>query len=235
MNGWRTRLGLIVPSSNTTNEPEFYDSLPDGVSLHTARMRLEDTTADDLEQMAGEIARCADLLSTANVDVVAYGCTTGSLVKGHGYDEEIESRLSAATEVPAVATAASVKRAFAVLNLDSVAIATPYIDNLNKKEKNFLEERGYEVTAISGLQISQNVKIGAQYPETAYREARTVNTSDADGMFLSCTNYRTFEIINQLETDLGKPVVTSNQATLWDALRIANVDVTLDLGRLFEC
>ena len=124
MNGWRTRLGLIVPSSNTTNEPEFYDSLPDGVSLHTARMRLEDTTADDLEQMAGEIARCADLLSTANVDVVAYGCTTGSLVKGHGYDEEIESRLSAATEVPAVATAASVKRAFDVLNLDSVAIAT---------------------------------------------------------------------------------------------------------------
>ena len=235
MNGWRTRLGLIVPSSNTTNEPEFYDSLPDGVSLHTARMRLEDTTADDLEQMAGEIARCADLLSTANVDVVAYGCTTGSLFKGHGYDEEIESRLSAATEVPAVATAASVKRAFDVLNLDSVAIATPYINDLNKKEKNFLEERGYEVTAISGLQISQNVKIGAQYPETAYREARTVNTSDADGMFLSCTNYRTFEIINQLETDLGKPVVTSNQATLWDALRIANVDVTLDLGRLFEC
>jgi maleate isomerase len=234
MYGWRARLGLIVPSSNTTNEPEFYASLPEGVSLHTARMRLENTTADELEGMAGEITRCADLLSTADIDVVAYGCTTGSLISGHGYDEKIESQLSAATGVPAVATAASIKRAFNVLDFDSVAIATPYINNLNEREQAFLEEAGYEVTTISGLEIGPNVEIGAQHPETAYREARAVDTSDADGVFLSCTNYRTFEAIKQLETDLGKPVVTSNQATLWDALRIVDVNEPLDLGRLFE-
>ena len=82
MYGWRSRLGLVVPSSKTTNEPEFYEHLPEGVSLHTARMRLENANAQALEDMADKVERCTDLLATADVDVVAYGCTTGSLVKG---------------------------------------------------------------------------------------------------------------------------------------------------------
>ena len=71
MHGWRCRLGLVVPSSNTTNEPEFSRQLPEGVSLHTARMHLENANADNLERMANEVARCAGLLGTANVDAVA--------------------------------------------------------------------------------------------------------------------------------------------------------------------
>jgi maleate isomerase len=127
MYGWRGRLGLVVPSSNTTNEPEFHRHLPEGVSLHAARMHLEDATADALEAMADEVERCADLLDTADVDAVAYGCTTGSLVKDAGHDEEIRSRIAERIEVPAVATAASVKRAFDALDLRSLAIATPYV------------------------------------------------------------------------------------------------------------
>lgn len=234
MYGWRTRLGLVVPSSNTTNEPEFYEHLPEGVSLHTARMRLEDATADELERMADEIERCVDLLSTADVDVLAYGCTTGSLVKGDGYDEEIEARLSDAAGVPAVATAASVKRAFDALGVDSVAVATPYVEDLNDRERAFLEAAGYEVTEMSWLDIGPNLDIGAQTPQTAYRQAASVDTDDAGGVFVSCTNYRTFDVIEQLEADLGKPVVTSNQATLWDALRTVGLDVDLGLGQLFQ-
>lgn len=77
MYGWRSRLGLVVPSSNTTNEPEFYEHLPEGVSLHTARMRLENANAQAPEGMADKVERYTDLLTTADVDVVAYGVRPG--------------------------------------------------------------------------------------------------------------------------------------------------------------
>lgn len=234
MHGWRGRLGLIVPSSNTTNEPEFYDHLPEGVSLHTARMYLEEANAGTLEEMADEVERCTDLLATADVDVIAYGCTTGSLVKGPGYDEEIEARIEDRAGVPTVATAASIKRAFNALDLQSLAISTPYIQDLNEREEDFLKEAGYEVAVIEGLELEANSAIGSRTPEVAYRQTRALNHSDADGVFVSCTNYRTFEIIERLEADLGSPVVTSNQATLWDALKTLGVDADLPLGQLFK-
>jgi maleate isomerase len=236
MYGWRGRLGLIVPSSNSTNEPEFARWLPDGVSLHTARMHLEGVDAESLGAMADEVERCADLLATADVDAVAYGCTTGSLVHGPGYDEEIEGRIEAVADVPAVATAASVKRAFAALGLERLAITTPYVEDLNDRETEFLTAAGYEVVAMDGLGIDHNPGIGEQTPETAYRRARALPTDDADGVFVSCTNYRTFEMVESLEDDLGMPVVTSNQATLWDALRTLGVatDAVSDLGQLFR-
>jgi maleate isomerase len=234
MHGWRGRLGLIVPSSNTTNEPEFYRALPEGVSLHTARMRLEDADADNLVEMAEEVERCVELLATADVDAIAYGCTTGSLVKGPGYDEEIEARIEDAAGVPGVATAAAIKRAFDALDLHSLAITTPYIDDLNRREEEFLEDAGYDVVDMTGLDIRSNLKIGEQQPETAYREARELDV-DADGVFISCTNYRTFEVIEALERDLGVPVVTSNQATLWNVLRTVGVEPTEAApGQLFE-
>lgn len=249
MHGERGRLGLIVPSSNTTNEPEFTDALPAGVSLHTARMRLVDVAADDLSAMADDVERCADLLATADVDVVAYGCTTGSLVHGPGYDREIEARIADQADVPAVATAASIKRAFEALDVESVAVTTPYSEELNDREASFLEDAGFDVVEMEGLGIDSNVEIGEQYPETAAKAAREADTADADAVFVSCTNYRTFEAIPELEAELDKPVVTSNQATLWDALgrlggdertasgseRERGVDEpTRDLGRLFE-
>jgi maleate isomerase len=236
MYGDRGRIGLIVPSSNTTNEPEFAGALPSGVSLHAARTRLDDVDADSLSAMADDVERCADLLATADVDVVAYGCTTGSLVHGSGYDEEIEARIEEAAGVPAVATAASVKRAFDALDADSLAVTTPYVDDLNEREAAFLDAAGYDVVAMRGLGISSNTDIGAQTPETAADAACEADDPEADAVFVSCTNYRTFEVVADAERDLGKPVVTSNQATLWDALGYLDAEVTPTsaLGRLFD-
>jgi maleate isomerase len=197
-------------------------------------MRLENAEAESLRGMADEIDRCVELLATADVDVLAYGCTTGSLVNGPGYDEEIETRLTDAAGVPAVATAASIKRAFDALGLESLAITTPYVESLNEREEEFLESAGYDVVGIDGLEIEPNVEIGAQRPETAYQRAKAADSSAADGVFISCTNYRTFDIIERLEADIGKPVVTSNQATLWDALRTVDVDAEVGLGTLFD-
>lgn len=256
MHGERGRLGLIVPSSNTTNEPEFATVLPADVSLHTSRMRLVDVAADDLSAMADDTERCAALLSTADVDVVAYGCTTGSLVNGPGYDREIERRIVDHVGVPAVATAASVKRAFDALGVESLAVTTPYTDELTDREEAFLVDAGYDVVEMRGLGLDSNVAIGEQAPETAADAAREADAPAADAVFISCTNYRTFEVISDLERELDKPVVTSNQATLWDALARLDggestassgdrrgmtrperdaVRPTRDLGQLFAC
>lgn len=235
MYGWRARLGLLVPSSNTTNEPEFQHVLPDGVSVHTGRLPLEDVTVDDLEAMSHTAERASERLGHADVDVAAYGCTTGSLVRGHGYAEELERTIAAAADAPAVATALSVERALTEVGAESVAIVTPYVEELNERERSFLEDGGFDVTVVTGRGIEPNTEIGGLWPEAAYRQAKAAFDDDADALFVSCTNYRTFEIIHRLEADLGVPVVTSNQATLWDALRRLELDHTaVDLGRLFE-
>jgi maleate isomerase len=235
MYGWRGRLGLIVPSSNTTNEPEFRAHLLEGVSLHAARMRLESVDADALSAMADEAERCASLLATADVDAVAYGCTTGSLVHGPGYDREIEERVSAAAGAPAVATAASVVRALDHLGAERLAVTTPYVEDLVAREASFLDDAGFDVVDIEGLGIEENTDIGRESPESVYRRVRALPTDEVDAVFVSCTNYRTFETLPALESDLGLPVVSSNAATLWDALRTLDVDGSeVGLGRLFE-
>lgn len=119
--------------------------------------------------------------------------------------------------------------------MESIALATPYIEELNELEVNFLEESNYEVVGIHGLGCQTDEEICTHHPETAYQQARNINCENADGIFISCTGYRTFEIVDQLERDLGKPVVTSNQATLWDALRTIGVSYSeVELGSLFE-
>ncbi|WP_255197428.1 maleate cis-trans isomerase family protein [Halorarius litoreus] len=247
MYGWRGRIGLIVPSTNTVNEPDFYRHLPAGVSLHVSRMYLDQEAhreRDDLrelEKMTADADRCAASLATADVDVIAYGCTSGSFMDGAGHDAEIEAELEAVAGVPTVTTAAAVRRAMTALELETVAIATPYVDELNSRAERFFEGCGFEVTATSGLGIDiagsdlDRRSHGAQLPERAYRQLAAMDLSDADGVFLSCTNYHVTDAIEYIEADLGTPVVTSNQATLWNALRVLNVDYAdVDLGALFQ-
>ncbi|WP_049926483.1 maleate cis-trans isomerase family protein [Halopiger goleimassiliensis] len=237
MFGWRGRIGLIVPSSDGTCEAEFANNCPDGVAVHSSRIFLEDgvVDADSLEGMNDGIDRSAELLATVEPDVIAYACTTGSLVEGVGYERSIEDRIAETADVPSVATAASIKRAFDALEATSIAVATPYVDDLNAREREFLEDSGYVVVDVDGLGLETDTEFGRQSPETAYRQARALDHADADCVFISCTGYHTAPIVEPLEADLGKPVVTSNQATLWDALRTMGVDdAEVSLGTLFE-
>lgn len=236
MNGWRCRIGLIVPSSNSVNEPEFDARVPPGVSAHTSRMHHTKTSVENQSAMAEKGRRCAELLSTVEPDVVAFGCTTGSLVTGEArYALEMEADLAAAAGVPVVVTAAAVLRAFAALDVDAVAVHTPYPEEMNEREAAFIEDAGVDVLGINGLGLSSTTAKGEVPPEKVYRHARATDESAADAVFISCTNYRTFEVVERLEADLGKPVVTSNQATLWNALSVGGVgDAAVELGRLFE-
>lgn len=248
MFGWRARLGLIVPSTNSVNEPDFYRNLPEGVEIHTARMKLDEESyreEDGEESLAkmteNHLDRAAELVSDPEIDIIIYGCTSGSFLKGLEYDEQIKSRLQDATGVPAITTSSALRHAASELNCESITITTPYIKEINDRAEWYFEEAGFDVKDVSGLGIAtvgsgRDVRShGSVFPTTAYREASDIDHPDADGLIITCTNYRTLEAIPHLEKDLGKPVITSNQATLWQALRTAGVDYSeLNLGELFE-
>lgn len=232
MHGWRARIGLIVPSLNTTAEPEFGTHLPGGVSVHTARLKLDAGTTEELRDMTDELDPCCERLATADVDVITLGCTTSSILNG---PEDLEARIRNRFHVPSVTTAASIGRALDALDAGRIAVATPYVDRLNEIEREYLADRGFDVVAFDGLGIETGQQIGERFPASAYRQAEAMDLGAAEALVISCANYRTAEIHESLEADLGLPVVTSNQATLWDTLSHLGTDAEgAGYGRLFE-
>jgi len=231
--GWRLRIGLIVPSSNTTMESEFHRMRPEGVSVHTARMELTEVSPEALMRMAEGALRAAELLSTAEVDVIIYGCTTGALVGGMEWERGLVEKIEDRTGIRTITTAGAVVEAMKTLGMRRICVATPYIKELDELEVKFLAEHGIEVLAIKGLSLRKNTEIGRLPPWTSYRLAKEVFKPGADGLFISCTNFRTIDVIEPLERELGVPVVTSNQASMWAALRLIHQPME-GFGRLLR-
>jgi len=227
------RMGVLLPSSNTTMEPELYRMAPVGVTIHVARMMLRRVTAEDLERMAEDAAEASLMLGTAGVHVLVYGCTSGSLIKGREWEAELVAGLSRAIGIPVISTGGAVVEALKALNIGRVGLATPYVDEINRLEKTFLEEHGIDVTATRGLGITDNRRISVVDSDSIRELARDVS-DDADGVFISCTNLPAVELIEDLEIELRLPVVTSNQASLWSALRKLGMKGKKRYGRLMR-
>ncbi|MBW1781616.1 MAG: Asp/Glu racemase, partial [Deltaproteobacteria bacterium] len=125
------RAGLLVPSSNTVMEVDFYRNLPRHITLHTARMYLEETTRTAETRMIEEYApKAADLVKTARPHFMIFGCTSAGSLGGPAYDREICSRLSKITGVPTIGVFSSVREALLHSGARSVAVITPYIDDI---------------------------------------------------------------------------------------------------------
>jgi len=214
------RIGLVVPSLNVVIEPEFHKMAPEGVSAHATRMLLQgEMTRESYARMAQDAATTAALLRTARVDVIAYACTSGSFLED---GDRITETLEREGGVPAVTTAQAVIEALHVLGLKRIAVGTPYVDFANEAERMFLENAGFEVTDLYGLGLGDTpesrISIGRQKWQKVLEIARRVDSSDADGVFISCTNLATIGVLEQLEQELEKPVFSSNVATFWSVL-----------------
>jgi maleate isomerase len=234
MYGWKGRIGLLIPSRNTTLEPEFYRMAPEGVSVHAARMALKEASPAALMAMEKEIYKAASMIMAVNPGVIVVGCTSGSFIKGLGYDQKLIKKIHGLTQAKAITTSTAVIEALKLLKVTQVAVATPYSEEVNEKEREFIEAHGIRVTRIKGLGYSKPVKayplasqpvsgIGLLEPAVAYKLAQDVDSKEAEGIFISCTNFRTIEIIQALEENAGKPVVTSNQASVAIALRTMGI------------
>jgi maleate isomerase len=239
--GSRARIGLIVPSSNTVCEQEVAALCPEGVAAYAARILFE-PTMDGLRAMKNHVERASLELSSEGIcQIIAFCCTVGSMLGGYDGEKEILHLIEKTAGIPATTTTTAVSAAFDVLNVKRIAVATPYTSEINRSEKENLELRGIHVTEIEGYHESlvphelKNDMIGRLLPQTAYEMGLKVNGKDNQAIFISCTNFRAIEIIERLERETGKPVICSNQATLWHALRKLGIkDPIKGFGRLLE-
>lgn len=235
--GWRGKIGLITPSPNNVNEPEWYRLAPRGVSIHTARVMLAGAmTMESYHAMARDLTRAAEEIAHAEVDIVAFGCTSGSFLCPLS---ELAASMSQKTGTPAIVTAGAVVIALRKLGARKVALGTPYLEFVNKREIEFLGEYGIAVTRCLGLNLGHNHAerrgLGHIPPQAFYRMAREIDSPDADAIFISCANVATIDVIEDIEQTLGKPVVTSNVACLWACLRILGITSSITgYGRLLR-
>ncbi|MEM2136490.1 MAG: aspartate/glutamate racemase family protein [Candidatus Methanomethylicia archaeon] len=222
------RIGLIIPSSNTTMETEFHNFFPENFSIHTARLRLRKVTVEELSLMESLIDDEVFKILDADVDLIVYGCTTGSLFRGLGHDKLIEERIEKIGGKPAISTSGAVVNALRFLNAQRISVATPYIDELNILEKSFLMKNGFEVLDLKSLNLVNNLDIGRVTSDKLVELVLKLDYNDSDAIFISCTNLPTLNLIEHLESITGKPVVSSNTATIWAVLRKLNYRFSID-------
>jgi maleate isomerase len=213
-------MGLIIPSLNVTIEPEFNAVVPRDISIHITRLMFKQGDIKSLEKMAELTEQACDLLTSAEVDIIVYACTTGSLVKGLKWEAQLQKRMKSRTKGPVITTARAVVDALREMDLKKVAVGTPYIEELNRVERKFLESNGIEVTKIRGLGCVKGEDLHKYSPAKTESLAFSVNSDEAQGIFLSCTDLKTVTVIEALEEKLRKPVISSNTATLWKALKV---------------
>jgi maleate isomerase len=229
------RIGLLVPSSNTTVEVEFYRALPATVTLHTARLFLSTIAPESILAMVQDMENQAKLLATADVDVIVLGATAPSFLKGLGYDRELIGQIEAATGRKATTTSTALVEAIRHFGAKRIVLGSAYTERVNGIAKAFLEANGIGVTDVKGLSLTDNLVVGRLSATTAYDLALTLDRSNADAIVLSCTNWQTMDVIERIERETGKPVITTTQATVWAALRAVGYgDAVAGYGRLLR-
>jgi maleate isomerase len=211
-----TRVGLIVPSSNTVMEVDLYRRLPESATVHTARMHLEETTPEGESTMLDEhLPTAISDLATAKPDVVVFGCTSAGALRGNDYEGELVKSIAEQTRAEAISVAASVRRAISARGARRVGVITPYVEALNVPIQASLEDVGIEVVGIHGLGIDDNFEIASVEPGSIVAQAvEQFGGAEIDLLFASCTNFRALDARDEIERELGVPVLTSNQAAL---------------------
>jgi maleate isomerase len=207
-----TRVGLIVPSSNSVIEVDFYRRLPADATLHTARMYLEKTTPEGESAMLDDhLPTAINDLRSARPDVMVFGCTSAGALRGNAYEAELIRRITDETGAPTFSVAASVRRVIREAGGRRVGGITPNNDKIRQS----LEDDGLEVAAIHGLGITENFAIAEVTPDRiAQFASECFADSDIDLLFASCTNFRAIDAREEIQAALGVPVVTSNHAAL---------------------
>jgi maleate isomerase len=213
------RLGLLVPSSNSTQEPEFVQMLPASVSLHVTRLSLSRIDPESTVNIVAELEKESRKLGDAAVDIVVLAATAPSTRMGKGYDAQLIRRMEEASGKPATTAATAMLDAFAALGVRRVALAAAWSETTNKWVAAFLESHGIEVLSQVAMGVVSNNEVGRLHPDTAFEHGRQTDRKEADALFLACGNWWTAAIVEKLEQAAGKPVLTTNNMTLWHALK----------------
>ena len=220
----RAKIGYVLLATEQTIQDDVMKLRPEGVGIHFTRAAIPDSiTSESLGAQIDLLAGCAStLLPDGSLDVICYACTSGSLVMG---EDRVHAELNkGAPKAKATSLIRGVIRALKQIGAKKIVVATPYLDEINAKEVIYLEDAGFEVLSISGLNLEKDSDMVRVTPDFIAEFARSIDRPDADAVFISCGALRSLGVIQQIETALGKPVIASNQAMIWDTLRLAGID-----------
>lgn len=239
-NRGRARFGALVPFTNTNLEPDLSLLCPPGVSVHIARIGGYDVDeVPDADQMAGlgasDLSEPLRLLGGARPDVVMYGCTSATLTHGVAFDRELADTIRTTIGAHSVTAAGALVGAMHTLGVTRIAFSSPYVGAINDMAVAFFAHAGVET--VSRADVGRdlgNYGQGELTPDEVFDLAMRADSADADAVVLSCTDMRSVETVDRLEAALGKPVLTSNQAMVFQAMRLMGMEPgEVRCGRLF--
>ncbi|MEE8332960.1 MAG: hypothetical protein V3R85_03850 [Alphaproteobacteria bacterium] len=229
----RARFGMIVPSSNRMAEPHAGRYAPAGVVSHTTRLRMTGEHFMALDELLPQVAIAAELLADANCDPIVFHCTANSMAEGVAGEKRIVQTIEQATGRMATTTASATMAAFAALGARRVVLVSPYRRSTHEHELEFLDQAGFEIVGERNLDLAGSDAYCGMTPDAWVETLAAMKDDRADVYFASCANIRAIEALEQIEAVLDRPVVTSNQLVIWQALRLAGLDDAVPgLGRL---
>jgi maleate isomerase len=229
-------IGLVALATDHVCELDLRRIIPqDRLPLYVGRIGFApEITVGTLGAMRDGITAAASLiLAGGRLDVLAYGCTSGTMVIG---EDEVFARLRAAR--PGIACTSPPTAALAALQalgLRRIAVLTPYTEGVNHRVVEYFTARGLDIAAFGAFNKESDAEIATIAPASIVATAQALDAPDIEGIFLSCTGLRGAAVANELEARLGKPVVTSNQAMAWHAMRLAgHNEPVAGFGRLLR-
>ena len=229
-----TSLGLIIPSGNRLTEPQFNAYLPPHVGVHVTRLRMTGKFRKPLAALERPLSEAAEAISDVKPSVIVFHCTANSMENGLAHEAAIVKIIEKASGCPTITTAQAITQAFNHCGIKKLVLISPYVKATNQLEVNYLSETGYTVLHELGLALEPDA-YSSVTPDDWKKVVKENTRDEADGYFLSCTATRMIEAIDDLEKDLAKPVISSNQATIWACLkRLGIAQRNEKLGRLFR-
>ena len=234
--GHRAKIGLIVPANNNVLEPEFWAMAPPGVAFYATRLPVEGQVTDEtFRRMEEESDRAMRELQTARVQALAF-CDMGiALVMEEGWGEKRVARIQEVSGLPATTGALAMLDALKALGAERISIASPYPESLHQRAGPFFERYGFSCVGDANLPIPDPAEVGKLPPSRVFELIKSADRPEAEALLLLATDIRSVEVIQALEDELGKPVVSTNACLMWKSLELAGVTAEAQgLGRLLS-
>ena len=230
------RIGLITLASDFRIEKDFNNIIyGKDIDLFCNRIKCYNPlTNETLKKMADDITDVTkEILPDQKLDCVAYGCTSGSIAAGYDSIFEKVNKAKPNTKVSTPITAAI--KGMKKLGIKNLSIFTPYTSEINDSVADFFNKENFKINDMNYFDIASDLDIGKVDSKHLFSVLKKIDLSKSDALFVSCTALPVLSLINDLEKELNKPVITSNQALIWDCLELINSNNNIEgFGRLFK-